>query len=130
MDDLTEVFLRHLHSDVATTPFSPIALSPESLTILPHLERLTNLGWWTVGSQPAVDGASSSDHVVGWGPLGGYVYQKAFVEFFAEKGDMENIGTMIEAQGNGWVHYFAGNYQVGPASCDVCSVAQNPLYPG
>jgi methylenetetrahydrofolate reductase (NADPH) len=80
--------------------------------IFPHLERLTNLGWWTVGSQPAIDGASSSDKVVGWGPLSGYVYQKAFVEFFVEKSEVESVKRKIEMEGNGWVHYFAGNYQV------------------
>ena len=112
IDDLNRIFVRYLHSDLSATPFSPTPLSPESLLILPHLERLTNHGWWTVGSQPAIDGASSSDDVVGWGPPGGYVYQKAFVEFFSEKSDVERIQCKIETEGKGWAHYFAGNYKV------------------
>ncbi|KZP21165.1 methylenetetrahydrofolate reduct, partial [Athelia psychrophila] len=111
LDDLTSLFLRHLHSEIATTPFSSEPLSPESLTILAHLEKLTHKGWWTVCSQPAVDGARSSDEVVGWGPRGGYVYQKAFVEFFAEEADVEHIEKKVRESGKGWVDFFAGNLQ-------------------
>jgi len=114
-DDLTRMFSRYLHSETASTPFSPGPLSPESLTILPHLENLTKRGWWTVGSQPAVDGASSSDEVVGWGPIGGYVYQKGFVEFFADADDVERIERQIVTEGNGWVSFFAGDRQVSGA---------------
>jgi len=112
LEDLTQIFLDHLNSKIPTTPFSPSPLSPESLTILSHLEKLTKRGWWTVGSQPAVDGASSSDPVVGWGPRSGYVFQKCFVEFFCEEADVEVIEKRIRAHGNGWVHYFACSSEV------------------
>ncbi|KAH7923471.1 methylenetetrahydrofolate reduct [Leucogyrophana mollusca] len=107
--DLTELFLRYLHSEISTTPFSSLPLSPESLTILPHLENLTTRGWWTVCSQPAVDGASSTDEVFGWGPRGGYVFQKGFVEFFVEEDVVEEIEKKIEQDGKAYVHYFAAN---------------------
>ncbi|KAG1858047.1 methylenetetrahydrofolate reductase-domain-containing protein [Suillus subalutaceus] len=110
-DDLTSLVLRYLHSEVSSSPFSSLPLSPESLTILPYLEQLTKRGWWTVCSQPAVDGASSTDEIFGWGPRGGYVYQKGFVEFFVEEQDLANIEKKIEEEGQGWVHYFAGNLQ-------------------
>lgn len=80
--------------------------------IIRHLERLTKKGWWTVGSQPAIDGATSEDDVVGWGPRGGYVYQKSFVEFFVGKEDVEKIEKKVREQGHGWVNYFAGNLEV------------------
>lgn len=111
LDDLTNLFLRHLHSQIPTTPFSSSPLSEESTTILPHLETLTRKGWWTVGSQPTVDGASSTDEVFGWGPRGGYVFQKGFVEFFAERLDVEKIERKVKQEGQGWVDYFAGNIQ-------------------
>ncbi|OCH93881.1 MTHFR-domain-containing protein [Obba rivulosa] len=111
VDNLTEIFLRHLQSRIATTPFSPTPLSPESLMIFPHLERLTRRGWWTVGSQPAINGAPSTDEVVGWGPRGGYVYQKCFVEFFLEQEDVDKLEQKVREEGNSWVHYFAGNVQ-------------------
>jgi methylenetetrahydrofolate reductase (NADPH) len=40
------------------------------------------------------------------------VFQKAFVEFFAEKQDVERIERKVKQEGNGWVDYFAGNVQV------------------
>ncbi|RDB21461.1 Methylenetetrahydrofolate reductase 2 [Hypsizygus marmoreus] len=110
LEDLTQLFLDHLHSKISTTPFSPTPLSPESLMILTHLERLTKRGWWTVGSQPAVDGVSSADEVLGWGPRAGYVFQKGFVEFFCDKDDIDAIERRVEEKGRGWVHWFAGNF--------------------
>ncbi|KAL4244857.1 methylenetetrahydrofolate reductase family protein [Abortiporus biennis] len=108
-DDLTSIFLRYLNSKLPTTPFSPQPLSPESLMIFQHLEKLTRHSWWTVGSQPAVNGAESTNEVVGWGPKGGYVYQKCFVEFFVEESDVESIEKKVRDEGGGWVDYFAGN---------------------
>ncbi|KAF7295438.1 Methylenetetrahydrofolate reductase [Mycena indigotica] len=107
--DLTSIFLAHLHSRIPITPFSPTPLSPESLSILPHLERLTEAGWWTVGSQPAVDGARSDDEVVGWGPRAGHVFQKGFVEFFCTEAEVDRIEHRAQQKGLGWVHWFAGN---------------------
>ncbi|KAF8236297.1 methylenetetrahydrofolate reduct [Tricholoma matsutake] len=110
LSDLTQLFLDYLHSKISTTPFSSTPLSPESMMILTHLEKLTNRGWWTVGSQPAVNGASSTDEVVGWGPRSGYVFQKGFVEFFCEKEDVEAIALRVEQRGKEWVNFFAGNH--------------------
>ncbi|KAF8964011.1 methylenetetrahydrofolate reduct [Flammula alnicola] len=99
LEDLTQIFVDYLQSKISNTPFSPTPLSPESLMILSHLEQLTNRGWWTVGSQPAVNGASSTDEVVGWGPRAGYVFQKCFVEFFCEEKDLEALEQKISSTG-------------------------------
>ena len=80
--------------------------------ILQHLQRLTEKGWWTVGSQPAIDGARSEDDIVGWGPAGGYVYQKCFVEFFVKREDVELIAHKVQEHGHGWVDFFAANLEV------------------
>ncbi|TDL24992.1 MTHFR-domain-containing protein [Rickenella mellea] len=109
IEEVTGLFLSHLHGKVTSTPFSQSPLLPESLTILRQLEKMTKRGWWTVGSQPAVDGADSSDDVFGWGPRGGYVYQKGFVEFFADKADVDMIEERVKRQGGGWVDFLAGN---------------------
>lgn len=47
--------------------------------------------------------------MVGWGPRGGYVFQKAFVEFFADEKDVATIEENIKTRGGGWVDYFAAN---------------------
>lgn len=111
LDDLTHIFVDYLDGRIPTTPFSPTSLSPESRPILPELRALTARGWWTVGSQPAVDGVSSSDEVVGWGPRAGYVFQKCFVEFFCEEADVQRVARAAEERGEGWVDWFAGNYK-------------------
>jgi len=112
LEDLTQLFLDHLHSKISTTPFSPVPLSPESAMILQYLELLTKKGWWTVGSQPAADSISSEDEILGWGPRGGYVFQKGFVEFFCDESDVDAIEQRVERKGQGWVHWLAGNYKV------------------
>lgn len=110
--DLTTLFLAYLKNEAQTTPFSPTPLSAESETILPHLISLTSRGLWTVASQPAVDGAPTSDPVVGWGPRGGRIFQKSFVEFFAGEEDLNKIARAVEDSGEGWVTFFAGNNEV------------------
>ncbi|KAJ3824927.1 methylenetetrahydrofolate reductase-domain-containing protein [Lentinula raphanica] len=107
--DLTTIFLQYLHSEISTTPFSFDPIQPESKLILPHLQKLTERGWWTVGSQPAVNGVASSDPVVGWGPRTGYVFQKSFVEFFCTEEDARMIERKVAEEGDGWVHYYAAN---------------------
>lgn len=115
-EDLTKFFLDYLDSNISSTPFSALPLSPESGTILEHLKKLTGQGLWTVCSQPAIDNVSSTDEVFGWGPRGGYVFQKGFVEFFAEEKVVYQIEQKIGKEGDGWVHFFAANFQVGCGS--------------
>ncbi|KAG9125481.1 hypothetical protein FRC07_007434 [Ceratobasidium sp. 392] len=92
--DLTSLFLSYLRAETSTTPFSPTPLSTESESIISQLVALTSQALWTVASQPAVDAVLSSDPVVGWGPRGGRVFQKAFVEFFCEQ---ELVGRLDDA---------------------------------
>lgn len=115
-EDLTKLFLDYLDSSIPSTPFSVFPLSSESGTILEHLKKLTSQGLWTVCSQPAIDNASSTDEVFGWGPRGGYVFQKGFVEFFADEKVVYQIEQTVETEGNGWIHFFAANSQVGYGS--------------
>ncbi|KAI9511116.1 methylenetetrahydrofolate reduct [Russula earlei] len=106
--DITTLNLRFLSGEISSYPFSPVPLSNESQLILPHLLRLAKHGWWPVGSQPAVDGLPSDDNTVGWGPAGGYVYQKPFVEFFASVSIVDKLEKAIGAV-NGVVDFLAGN---------------------
>lgn len=39
-------------------------------------------GLLTTNSQPRIFAVPSSDKIYGWGPPGGYVFQKAYLEFF------------------------------------------------
>ena len=103
--------LSFLSGEITSYPFSSAPLSNESQVILPHLLRLAELGWWPVGSQPAVDGLPSDDDTVGWGPAGGYVYQKPFVEFFVTEAIVDKLEAAIGTV-KGVVDFLAGNHAV------------------
>ncbi|KZO90499.1 MTHFR-domain-containing protein [Calocera viscosa TUFC12733] len=107
--DLNALFLKHLrgHSPFSTTPWSPNPIAAETMLILPRLIEITSRGNWTVASQPAVDCVRSDDEVFGWGPKDGFVFQKAFCEFFCEPNTLEQLkekATIVDT-----VKFFAGN---------------------
>jgi methylenetetrahydrofolate reductase (NADPH) len=81
-EDITELFIRHIEGSLSAIPWSEEGLNEETHTIKNQLLALNRKGWWTVASQPAVNGVRSSDKVFGWGPKNGFVFQKAFVELF------------------------------------------------
>ncbi|KAI0032200.1 methylenetetrahydrofolate reduct [Vararia minispora EC-137] len=110
-EDVTTIFLRFLNSETKQFAFSSTPLSSETTLILPYLKRLAERDWWPVGSQPAVDGADSGDEIVGWGPAGGYVYQKPFVEFFAEASDVDALEDKLKRSGVNCVDFLAANAQ-------------------
>ncbi|CAM9315790.1 unnamed protein product [Discosporangium mesarthrocarpum] len=55
------------------------------------LAGINRMGYLTINSQPAVNGAASDHPVLGWGGAGGRVYQKAYVEFFASPRNLRNV---------------------------------------
>ena len=64
-------------------PWSDQPPASETNCILEELLGLNERHVWTINSQPRVDGARSDDATFGWGPSnGGYIYQKAYLEFF------------------------------------------------
>ncbi|RSH85189.1 hypothetical protein EHS25_004996 [Saitozyma podzolica] len=111
--DLSNLFTAYLRAlpSTPTTPFCDLPLSPESTTILPHLLALNSadMQHWTVGSQPAVDSARSDDAVHGWGPTGGYVFQKAFVEFFVPAQEVERLEERLKRTNNEQISMYAAN---------------------
>lgn len=83
-DDVVRAFVRFQKGDVARLPWSEAdELHKETGLIGDQLRWLNSSGLLTINSQPRVNGAPSHDPVLGWGGRGGYVYQKAYVEFFA-----------------------------------------------
>ncbi|EJU05155.1 MTHFR-domain-containing protein [Dacryopinax primogenitus] len=109
IEDLNAMFLKHLrgHSPFSTTPWSPNPIAAETKFILPRLIEFTSKGTWTVASQPAVDCMPSDDEVFGWGPKDGFVFQKAFCEFFCEFVTLERLKHKAAALDT--VKFFAAN---------------------
>lgn len=107
ISDISHLFRRHLLGDLDALPWSEQGLSDETSTISAQLLALNAKGWWTVASQPAVNGVKSTDPVFGWGPKNGYVFQKPFVEFFLPAAQFATLKTRLDAHDQ--VTYFAGN---------------------
>jgi len=97
-EDIKTLFRRHVNNDLHSVPWSDDvdadapsntgegALRAETEVIKKELSALIEKDYWTLASQPAVDGVRSDHPVFGWGPKGeGFVFQKAFVEFFCPR---------------------------------------------
>lgn len=63
-------------SQVTCLPWNDEPLAAETSLMKEELLRVNRRGILTINSQPNVNGRPSSDPVVGWGPSGGYVFQK------------------------------------------------------
>ncbi|KAG6290191.1 hypothetical protein E4U09_004540 [Claviceps aff. purpurea] len=94
--DVKDLFVQHIKGDVPAIPWSEEGLSAESSTIQDRLLGMNARGWLTVASQPAVNGISSSDRTFGWGPANGFVFQKAFAEFFLPSTDWHVLADKLK----------------------------------
>lgn len=62
-------------------PWNDDPLAPETNLLKDELEKVNRRGILTINSQPNINGKPSSDPIVGWGPPGGYVFQKVRQRF-------------------------------------------------
>lgn len=99
-EDINTLFRRHVSGELYIVPWSEGGaeeatggLNPETKVIREDLLKLIDgRGWWTLASQPAVNGVRSDHQVFGWGPQGeGFVFQKPFVEFFCPSQDYKSV---------------------------------------
>ena len=74
--------------------------------LLEPLKVLNGHGFLTINSQPQVNGAPSTDAVVGWGGSNGFVYQKAYLEFFCSPQSVERLLAILDEG-----HYPTLSYQ-------------------
>lgn len=91
--DIGDLFVRYLKGEVKKYPFSEGSLQLETNVILDQLVKINRSYVFTINSQPKVNGVPSTDPKFGWGPKNGYVYQKAYIEFFVP---CEMIKPLIE----------------------------------
>lgn len=96
-EDISDLFVKHLKGELSAIPWSEEDLNAETNTIAPQLLQLNSKGWWTVASQPAVNGLKSSDPTFGWGPQQGFVFQKGFVEFFIPSAEWKTLLEKLQS---------------------------------
>ncbi|KAF4555202.1 Methylenetetrahydrofolate reductase-like protein 1 [Elsinoe fawcettii] len=106
-DDITSIFERHVRGELEAIPWSEDSLNAETATIREELATLIKRGWWTIASQPAVNCVRSTDKIFGWGPNNGFVYQKAFVEFFIPSTEWKRLKGILDQDEQ--FTYFAAN---------------------
>ncbi|KAK1340494.1 hypothetical protein QTO34_019064 [Cnephaeus nilssonii] len=99
-ESVFEVFVHYLSGEpnqsgcpVTCLPWNDEPLAAETSLMKEELLRVNQQGILTINSQPNINGKPSSDPVVGWGPSGGYVFQKAYLEFFTSR---ETVGALLQ----------------------------------
>jgi methylenetetrahydrofolate reductase (NADPH) len=93
--EVFKVFVSYLNGEISRLPWNDACLADESHLIAKELKELNAFGFLTINSQPAVNAAPSEHPVHGWGPHGGYVYQKAYIEFFTSPDKMKVLRQHI-----------------------------------
>jgi methylenetetrahydrofolate reductase (NADPH) len=92
LDHISDVFCAFVEKKIKKFPFAEGPISAETFDIRDILIKLNKNRFFTINSQPAINGVPSTDPVYGWGPAKGYVFQKAYFEFFVPP---EMIDTLV-----------------------------------
>lgn len=96
-DDVADVFVRYCKGEIPILPWAELeGLHKETSLIREQLCKLNAAGYLTINSQPALNGTPSTDPEFGWGGPGGYVYQKAYVEFFCSPAKLAPLLAKLE----------------------------------
>lgn len=82
LKDISTVFQNYINGKIKKFPFSEGGLAAETGPLTDFLSNMNQNLMYTINSQPQVNACPSTDSTHGWGPEGGYVYQKAYIEFF------------------------------------------------
>lgn len=105
--EITNLFVTYLNGNLDRLPWSEGKISAEADSIKHNLINLNSRGLLSINSQPAVNGYPSSHPVHGWGPKGGYVYQKAYLELLVFPSVIDKVLQRLEANPN--LTYYAVN---------------------
>merc|ERR1719244_920260 len=102
-EDVWQVFVNYITKAknkngilVNKTPWNDEDLSGETEYISDKLAKMNEKGVLTINSQPYANCIASDDPTFGWGQAGGYVYQKAYLEFFTCE---ENVLALLQILG-------------------------------
>merc|ERR1711985_28484 len=128
--DVEKAFAGFIKNDVKKLPWCSEAPAKETNFIAKQLIKMNDLGLVTINSQPRVNASLSTDPYVGWGPSGGFVYQKAYCEFFCSK---ETLDKIIAAMGKGTFSYMAVNKEgkkIGNVKSDSVNAVSWGVFPG
>ena len=100
IEDIKDVFVSFCKGEINSLPWCEMPLAHESQQISSSLIKLNEMGFFTINSQPNVNGEPSEDAIVGWGGSGGKVYQKAYLEFFTSKDKLDTFLKNLKSTDN------------------------------
>ncbi|KAI8500450.1 hypothetical protein Bbelb_220160 [Branchiostoma belcheri] len=116
LQDVFDVFTNYITGKdskngkkVRKIPWNDDDLAAETGYINDKLARINSRGVLTINSQPNVNAAPSTDPVVGWGTPGGYVFQKAYLEFFTSRENVQALFKVLPKYPN--VNYHIIKYE-------------------
>ena len=105
--DVANLFISFLKNELKSLPWSESPITSEADVIKPELLDLNRRGFLTINSQPSVDGVKSTHPVYGWGPKGGYCYQKAYLELLVAPQHKTQLIKRIDQETD--ITYYAVN---------------------
>lgn len=105
--EVTQLFVTYLDGKLDRLPWCEGQIALEANSIKDRLFSINKRGLLSINSQPAVNGYSSSHPVYGWGPTGGYVYQKAYLELLVFPSVIDKVLERLESNIN--LTYYAVN---------------------
>mmetsp|Transcript_21483 Transcript_21483/g.87675 ORF Transcript_21483/g.87675 Transcript_21483/m.87675 type:complete len:492 (-) Transcript_21483:54-1529(-) len=86
------MFAKYYSKELANFPWcEKDGLYEQASLLKSQLLWMCKLGLLPINAQARANGIPSSDPVLGWGAKNGLVYQKAYVEFFAPKDQLEAL---------------------------------------
>ena len=95
--EIADVFALFCEGKINWLPWCEMPVQIETSRIVSQLVTLNKNGYLTINSQPQVNAAPSDSPDVGWGGPGGYVYQKAYVEFFTSRDKLKYLMQRAES---------------------------------
>ncbi|CAK4032720.1 Methylenetetrahydrofolate reductase 2 [Lecanosticta acicola] len=107
LKEISDLFVGFMRGKVETLPWSESPINEEANVLVQDLVDLNSRGLFTINSQPAVDGAKSTDKIHGWGPPNGYVYQKQYLEVLVSPDLIQEVIRRMDQDPN--ITYYAVN---------------------
>ncbi|MCX6116206.1 MAG: methylenetetrahydrofolate reductase [Proteobacteria bacterium] len=96
VDEIANVFVNFCSGKINWLPWCEMPIQIETGRIINQLVNLNRNGFFSINSQPQVNAAPSDSPDVGWGGSGGYVFQKAYIEFFCSPEKLATLKSKIK----------------------------------
>ena len=84
-------------SEVTITPWCSEAVSGQARLVTSILASLASSGVLTTNCQVAATNVPSEDPVIGWGPPGGFISQKGYLEFLMPKSRLASLLACVQS---------------------------------